>query len=66
MGGAGGGMGGAGGAGGGSADCSQGSKNCKACLAITGCNWTASMCADQCIADADCFGPGNPAAPNCP
>jgi hypothetical protein len=39
---------------------------CAECLELADCNWTGGQCADQCLMDTDCFGPGNPAAPSCP
>ena len=40
--------------------------DCSSCLATSGCSWTANQCAEECIADASCFGAGNPSAPDCP
>ncbi len=40
--------------------------SCDPCLALSGCNWTGDHCLRACLADASCFGPGNPSAPRCP
>lgn len=40
--------------------------DCQKCLAVPSCNWTEGICADECFADGDCYGPGNPGAPDCP
>lgn len=39
---------------------------CDDCLVLPTCSWTADSCMADCLADADCYGPGNPAAPDCP
>ncbi|MFK7987002.1 MAG: hypothetical protein AB8I08_13335 [Sandaracinaceae bacterium] len=46
-------------------ECSERS-DCASCLAQAECNWTGGRCARACLMDTDCFGPGNPSAPNCP
>ncbi len=40
--------------------------DCDECLMLEGCNWTGDTCADMCLQDTDCYGPGNPSAPMCP
>ncbi len=39
--------------------------DCAACIGA-GCNWTADHCETDCLQDASCFGPGNPAQASCP
>lgn len=38
---------------------------CEACLA-SGQSWTADRCAESCLMDTWCYGPGNEAAASCP